>query len=136
MTLRLSVHPSPRRPSHGLSVLIPIIIGVTLRKHRAFIFIRYFCEDWLVGTVHCETDKGTLYLSVVVFEEFQNKGIGSEVLGDILAGRLDIPFDVIRVSMDVYNFILRQYRLIEMKTENVCQMILYKKISNFHSVGK
>ena len=66
-------------------------------------FYKIFREDRLVGTVHCETDKRTLYLSVVVFEDHQNKGIGFEVLCDIIAGKFDIPFDVIRVSIDEDN---------------------------------
>ena len=66
-------------------------------------FYKILREDRLVGTVHCELDKRTLYLSVAVFEGHQNKGIGFEVLCDIIAGKLDIGFDEIRVSIDENN---------------------------------
>ena len=31
----------------------------------------------------------------------------------------------------VYNFILKQLLLTEIKMENLCQMVLYQKMSNF-----
>lgn len=58
----------------------------------------------LVGTVHLESNDGTLDLALLVLPEHQNRGIGSRILGDIKSGRLTGEFSDIRVSIDWDNF--------------------------------
>ncbi len=54
----------------------------------------------LVGTVHLEQDDGTLYLSLLVLPEHQNRGIGSRMLEDVKSGVLIREFAEIHVSID------------------------------------
>ncbi len=57
----------------------------------------------LVATVQLEADNRVLYMSVVVFPEFQKQGIATTILKDIQAGKFELDFDKIQVSIDEKN---------------------------------
>ena len=57
----------------------------------------------LVGAVHLETDQKTLYMDIMVMPDYQRRGMGTKILGDILGGKFPISFDTVEVSIDEAN---------------------------------
>lgn len=66
-------------------------------------FYKVYKDDSMVAVVHLESDSHILYMSVVVFPDYQRSGIAAEILKDIIAGKLGLDFDRIRVSIDEKN---------------------------------
>ena len=66
-------------------------------------FYKIYKNDILVSTIHLEFDNRVLYMSVVVFPEFQKQGIATTILKDIQTGKLELGFDKIQVSIDEKN---------------------------------
>ena len=66
-------------------------------------FYKIYKDDIWVSTIHLESDNCVLYMSVVVFPEYQNQGIATTILKDIQAGKTGLDFDKIRVSIDEKN---------------------------------
>ena len=66
-------------------------------------FYKVFSDDILVGTAHLEICDSTLYMGIVVVPQYQNKGIGTNILRKIQGGSLPITFDRIEVSIDENN---------------------------------
>ena len=57
----------------------------------------------MVATTHLEISDCTLYMDIVVFPEYQRRGIATQILNDIIAGKFAIEFDQIQVSIDEKN---------------------------------
>ena len=66
-------------------------------------FYKVFEDDVLIATTHLELIDRTLYMDVVVFPEFQKRGIATNIVNDIQAGKLGADFDKIAVSIDAHN---------------------------------
>ncbi len=66
-------------------------------------FYKIFKDNCLIATIHLEIYDRTLCMDVVVFPEYQKKGIATEILKDIQNGKLGIDFDKIQVSIDEKN---------------------------------
>lgn len=66
-------------------------------------YYKIYSENTLVGTVHTEFDGNTLYLSILIFPEHQNKGYGTAAIRDIKSGVLPCTFDRIEVSIATDN---------------------------------
>ena len=66
-------------------------------------FYKVYKDDILTATIHLESDNRVLYMSVVVFPEFQKQGIATTILKDIQAGKFELDFDKIQVSIDEKN---------------------------------
>ena len=66
-------------------------------------FYNVYKGDILVATIHLDLVERVLYMSVVVFPEYQKQGIAKTILNDIKAGRLEIDFIKIQVSIDEKN---------------------------------
>ena len=66
-------------------------------------FYKIYRDDILLATIHLELVDCVLYMSVVVFPEYQKQGIAKTILNDIKAGRLEIDFIKIQVSIDEKN---------------------------------
>ena len=66
-------------------------------------FYKIYKDDILLATIHLELGDCVLYMSVVVFPEFQKQGIATTILKDIQAGKLELDFDKIQVSIDEKN---------------------------------
>ena len=66
-------------------------------------FYKVYNEGALVGTVQCEVHSGVLYLALVIFPEYQNRRIGTDVLKFIVDGNTDLSFNEIQVSVDEKN---------------------------------
>ena len=49
----------------------------------------------LIGSVHCEISGTVLYVSLLIFPEFQNNGFGTKVIKDIISGALSLRVTVI-----------------------------------------
>ena len=54
----------------------------------------------MLATIHFEFGDCVLYMSVVVFSEFQKQGVATTILKDIQAGMLEPDFDKLHVSID------------------------------------
>lgn len=66
-------------------------------------YYKVYREESLVSSTHLECFDGTLYMDLVVLPQYQRKGIGTQILKDILRGVLPISFDRIEVSIDESN---------------------------------
>ncbi len=83
-------------------------------------FYKVYNEVELVGTVQCEVYDGILYLAVVVFPEYQNNGIGTDIVKYIKDGKTGLEFKEIQVSID---------------EENTASMTLFQK-AGFIRIGQ
>ena len=66
-------------------------------------FYKIYKDDILVSTIHLESDNRVLYMSVVVFPEYQKQGIATTILKDIQTRKIGLDFDKIQVSVDEKN---------------------------------
>ncbi len=66
-------------------------------------FYKVYNESTLSGTVQCEIHDGILYLAIVVFPEYQNKGIGTDMVKYVIEGKTGLDFKEIQVSIDEKN---------------------------------
>lgn len=66
-------------------------------------FYKIYKNDILVSTIHLELVDRVLYMSVVVFPKYQSQGIATTILKDIQAGKFELDFDKIQVSIDEKN---------------------------------
>lgn len=66
-------------------------------------FYKIYKDDILLATIHLELVDCVLYMSVVVFPEHQKQGIATTILKDIQAGKFELDFDKIQVSIDEKN---------------------------------
>lgn len=66
-------------------------------------FYKIFEQDCLVATIHLELSDRVLYMDVVVFPEYQKKGIATKIIYDVQNGKLGIDCDKIRISIDENN---------------------------------
>ena len=66
-------------------------------------FYTIYVNDVLAATVHLELADKVLYMSIVVFPEYQNQGVATTVLKDIQSGKLALDFTKIQVSIDEKN---------------------------------
>lgn len=69
-------------------------------KSNSVFYYKIFDEDTLVGSIHCELSEKTMYLSLLIFPEHQNKGFGTKVLKDIINKKIPIEFETIEVSIN------------------------------------
>ena len=99
---------------HLLSVhLLPEIsrfIDINEKKYFEYVtstenvfYYKVFCDNMLVGSVHCEIVDRILYLSLLVFPDFQRKGYGTQIINDIINGSLPFEFDAIEIAIDKTN---------------------------------
>ena len=66
-------------------------------------FYKIFEDGYLISTIHLELADCVLYMDVVVFPEYQRRGIATRIIKDIQNGRLGIDFNKIQVSIDERN---------------------------------
>ncbi len=66
-------------------------------------FYKIYKDDILVATIHLESADRVLYMSVLVFPDYQKQRIATTVLKDIQSGKLGIDFSKIQVSIDEKN---------------------------------
>lgn len=66
-------------------------------------FYTIYVNDVLAATVHLELSNQVLYMSIVVFPEYQNQGIATTILKDIQSGKFAIDFTKIQISIDEKN---------------------------------
>lgn len=66
-------------------------------------FYKVYRDGGLVGAIHLEKQETTVFLSILVFPEFQRMGIGTRILKDVLGNGLGLDCGRIRVSVDEKN---------------------------------
>lgn len=108
----------PQLLSNHLLPEVSRFISINKRKYFKFVtetenvfYYKILKNSTLVGSVHCEISGTALYVSLLIFPEFQNNGYGTKVIKDIIDGVLPLNFDSIEVSIDKIN--LPSLRLFE-----------------------
>ncbi len=66
-------------------------------------FYKVFLDGTLVATAHFECLSKTLYMDIVVFPKYHRKGIGTNIIKNVLNGNFPIVFDRIEISIDETN---------------------------------
>lgn len=66
-------------------------------------FFKVYENNELIGAFHLEKAEETLYLSIVVFPEFQNKRLGTKIVKDIKNNILGLEYNKIEISIDKKN---------------------------------
>ena len=66
-------------------------------------FYKIFVDDVLAATIHLELTDRVLYMSVVVFPKYQKQGIATTILKEIQAGKFELDFTKVQVSIDEKN---------------------------------
>lgn len=66
-------------------------------------YYKIYDKDAIVGTVHLEICEDSLYLSILIIPEHQNKGIATEVIKDIQTGIKNSFLKRIEVSVHMAN---------------------------------
>ena len=90
---------------------IQCFIDINIKKYFKYVvksenvfYYKIYDEDILVGSVHCELDSRTMYLSLLIFPEYHNKGYGTKALEDIINKKIPLDFKTIEVSINNDNF--------------------------------
>ncbi len=73
-------------------------------KSKNVFYYKIFDDDTLVGSVHCELSGKKMYLSLLVFPDYQNKGYGTKTLEDIINRIFPLDFETIEVAINNDNF--------------------------------
>ncbi len=73
-------------------------------KSKNVFYYKIFDNTTLIGGLHCELDNKTLYLSLLIFPEYQNNGYGTKVLEDLVNKTIPLNFENIEVSINEDNF--------------------------------
>ncbi len=66
-------------------------------------YYKVYKRNSLVGAIHLEINDKVLYMSILVFPEYQNQKIGSSIIKDIQDRKLAIDFERIEISIDETN---------------------------------
>ena len=69
-------------------------------KNKSVFYYKIFDNETLVGSIHCELVGSTLYLSLLIFPEYQSKGYGTKTLKDVINKTLPLDFETIEVSIN------------------------------------
>ena len=64
-------------------------------------FYKVYSNETLVGVVHLEKQRTSLFLSVLVFPEFQKLGFGTKIIDDVKKDVFGLDYKIIEVSVDV-----------------------------------
>ena len=67
-------------------------------------FYKAYEDDTLIGSVHLEKSGALLYMSILVFPEFQRKGFGAKILEDVKNDFFDLGYENIGISIDENNY--------------------------------
>lgn len=66
-------------------------------------YYKVYKRNSFVGAIHLEINDKILYMSILVFPEYQNQKIGTSIIKDIQDKKLPIDFERIEVSIDEAN---------------------------------
>lgn len=90
---------------------IKCFIDINTKKYFKYVtksnhvfYYKIFDEDTLIGSIHCELSGKTMYLSLLIFPEYQNKGFGTKTLREVINGNFLLDFEAIEVSINNDNF--------------------------------
>ena len=62
-------------------------------------FYKVYDNEKMIGALHLEKAEETLYLSIVIFPEFQNKGNGSKIIEEVKNNVLGLQYSKIEVAI-------------------------------------
>jgi RimJ/RimL family protein N-acetyltransferase len=66
-------------------------------------FYKVYENDKFIGTIHLEKQETVLFMSILVFREFQRIGLGTQIVKDIQNDVFGLDFDRIEISIDETN---------------------------------
>ena len=67
-------------------------------------FYKVYAEDSFIGAIHLEKQDTVLFMSILVFSDFQRKGFGKIILKDIQNDVFGLHYDSVEVSVDEKNY--------------------------------
>ena len=86
---------------------IKCFIDINTKKYFKYVtksnnvfYYKIFDEDTLIGSIHCELSGKTMYISLLIFPEYQNKGYGTKTLREVINGSFLLDFETIEVSIN------------------------------------
>lgn len=66
-------------------------------------FYKVYENNKLIGTIHLEIQGMVLFMSILVFPEFQKMGFGAQIVNDIQNGINGLAYERIEISVDERN---------------------------------
>ena len=66
-------------------------------------YYKVYCNDRLIGSIHLEIENSTMYMSILVFKNDRNQGLGKRIIDDLLSGEIPIQYERIEVFVDSTN---------------------------------
>lgn len=66
-------------------------------------FYKVYENDIFIGTIHLEKQSTALFMSILVFPEFQRMKLGAQIVKDIKNDIFGLNFDRIEISIDETN---------------------------------
>lgn len=66
-------------------------------------FYKVHANDKLVGAIHIEKLETVLYMAILVFPQFQKRGIGTRIIEDIKNDICGLGYEKIEISVDEKN---------------------------------
>lgn len=66
-------------------------------------YFKVYENGVLIGTLHLEKQGNLLWAAVLVFSEYQRRGLGTRIVKDLQSGVLGLDYEVIEVSVDEKN---------------------------------
>lgn len=95
---------------------IQCFIDINIKKYFKYVvksenvfYYKIYDEDILVGSVHCELDSRTMYLSLLIFPEYHNKGYGTKTLEDIISKNFLLTLKALKFQSTMTTFLLCIY---------------------------
>lgn len=66
-------------------------------------YYKVYCNERLIGSIHLEIENSTMYMSILVFKNDRNQGLGKRIIDDLLSGEIPIQYERIEVFVDSTN---------------------------------
>ena len=66
-------------------------------------FYKAYKNNDMVGAIHLEIEKTVMFLSILVFPEFQRSGYGTEIIRDVQNDVLNLNYETIEISVNEQN---------------------------------
>jgi len=115
----------------------PYFRYVTENEH--VYFYKVYENDSLIGSIHLEKQETVLFMALVVFPEFQRRGIGTSIVNDIQKDIFGLNYQRIEISIEEQN--LASLRLFQKagfvftsKHEELIELV-YDKNAEDHTDG-
>lgn len=66
-------------------------------------FFKVYARTELVGAIHLEVQKKTLFMDIMIIPKYQRRGIGTAIIKDLQNNAFEIDYEHIEVAIDQAN---------------------------------